>query len=198
MRERKWGLWSDRMPTEPTNYADIANAIAAWFALVVSAFSFLVSRQAHRLAEKAEARKSPNLFLYLDKGFSRTEPKQGDKIYAFLISINNRSDADNSVATIELHVTYLSPNKTELTIKVKSDATLLQEFSASGNALMPPLRIDAHQTVSGWCCFKFDNVILNGGKIEKHVISATDSYGNEAKVEPLIIQEYSHELMEKE
>lgn len=183
--------------SEPTNYADVASAIAAWLAFGVSILSFMISRQAHHLAKRAEERNSPLFSLYLENGYAKTSAEGTAKIYAFLISVTNRSASNNSISTIDLSLTYTSPTRTELTLKIRTDSKLSSEFPPTQNLLNPPIRIDAHQTTSGWCFFKLDRSILNGGKVDKHIIIVSDSYGNEAKIEPLIVQEYGHETLAK-
>jgi hypothetical protein len=76
----------------------IASASAAWLALLLSVFNFRTSRKALQLSEKQEERRKPLLVPYLQQGYIWPGPRPNIRVYAFLLSISNRSDNNNAVA----------------------------------------------------------------------------------------------------
>jgi hypothetical protein len=173
--------------------AAVATAIAAWMALLLSVLNFFTSRRALRISERQEARRKPSVVAYLQDGYIAVGVKPGSRVYAMLVSLSNRSDSDNAIAQAMLLLTYVKSNGTQLTFKVGADGELPKAFmDKSTSHLRIPIRIDAHQTVSGWCFFTVDEAILDGSYIDRTQVAFIDTYGNESTVEPLIIREYGH------
>jgi len=174
-----------------SNWADIATVAIAFLALIVSASSFAVSFWAARLAKKQEDRKRPELVASLVNSY--VEFKPDERIFAFLLSICNPSDSDNSVAAVALRVTYDVKPGHPVTVQLPSSTTRGDRFSRlkDFNLLGSPSRVDAHQTVQGWCMFRLPETVLSGGSIEGYSVVVTDSHGMEVGVKPILIQEYA-------
>jgi hypothetical protein len=174
--------------------AAIATAGAAWLALVLSFLSIGMSRKALRLQERQEDRRKPSLTPYLSDGFVRVASEGSSRLYAFLLSVSNGSDSDNTVAEVDLRLTYTTPASVQMTVKVRSNAEIGGAFvGGSGPPLVTPGRVDAHQTVSGWCFFRVEEAVLEGSRIERYVVALLDSHGSEVTVEPKIVREYGGE-----
>jgi hypothetical protein len=178
---------------ETSTLTTVATAIAAWIALVLSIINARTSRRALRLSEQQEARRKPSLAVYLQEGLVSPSPQQDARIYAFLLSVSNRSDNNNSVAEATLHLTYSKPQGRELTVKFIAKMEVPRPFQRNQTSLPIPTRIDAHQAISGWYFFCVDNAILNGARVERTVVVLRDTHGNEISAEPLILREYSDE-----
>ena len=181
------------MPSSLQLWATIASAGAAWIALVLSIINARTSRRALWISEQQEARRQPQLALYLQEGYVSLSMKPDARVYAFLISVSNRSDSDNAIAEIVLRLTYIKAGSTEFTVKTTAASESLGMLAAgSASHFRAPIRIDAHQTMSGWCFFAIDNVILGDARIERTVLAFLDTHGNESTVEPLIVREHGH------
>lgn len=170
---------------------NFANVAAAWLALGIALLSLLASRKALRLSEAREKRQLPRLVIYLADGYFRTLPGSNDRIYAFLLSISNPADSDNAIAEIQLCIKYRVTQKPTMVIKISSDATLKNFFDNPMRVtLQIPVRVDAHQTIQGWCLFRADSVLFKGALIEGYEIGFIDSHKIEHSIEPIIISEY--------
>jgi hypothetical protein len=175
--------------------AAVASATAAWMALLLSVLNFFTSRKALRISEQQEARRKPWVVPYLEDGYIAVGAKAGSRVYAILISLSNRSDSNNAIAQAVLHLTYVKSNRTQLTLKVGAESEPPSAFTdKSANHLRVPIRIDAHQTVSGWCFFSVDDAIVEGSRIDRTRVAFVDTYGNESTVESLIIREYGRNV----
>lgn len=175
-------------------WTGIATAIAAWLALVVSVLSLVIAIRAQRLAERQEARRTPVLKPYLVDGYVRTGA-DGNRVYAFLLSISNPSDIDNSVANIDLHVAYRrADDDMSMVLKVRASQDSASSITKPlESTLLPPQRVDAHQTLTGWAFFGVSREILTDTIIDGYRIVLTDTHGIEAAVEPIVVREYVNE-----
>lgn len=154
------------MQYDSSTWANIATAVAAWFALAPSLLSLVVSWRALRLTEHQERRRRPLLVPYLSDGYVRFISDTGARIYGFLLSVSNPADSDNAVAEADLRLTYRRADE-PTTVKVRSDAALGAAFgNRSGQTLSTPARIDAHQTVLGWVFFRLDKAVVKDGTVE--------------------------------
>jgi hypothetical protein len=176
-------------------FAAVASATAAWMALLLSVLNFFTSRRALRISEQQEARRKPSVVAYLQEGYVAVGVKPGSRVYAILVSLSNRSDNNNAIAQALLLLTYVKSNDTQLTLKVDAEGQPPNAFTdKSANHLQVPIRIDAHQTLSGWCFFAVDDAILEEAQIDRTQVAFIDTYGNESTVEPLIIREHGNNV----
>ena len=66
---------------------------------------------------------------------------------------------------------------------------------AQGHSLMGivdlrlPVRLAAHDTVSGWCHFAITSDMLRGNRIERYEVELTDAHCETITVNPLILSE---------
>jgi hypothetical protein len=171
-----------------------ASAIAAWLALLLSLLNFRTSRRALRLAEKQDDRRAPSLALYLGEGFFISQ-KSGGRVYAFLLSVSNRSDSNNAVASVFLRLTYRASGENDITVNISCETEAPAFFRERNLAMVPlPARIDAHQTSSGWFFFQVSEEILRDSTVERLKVIAIDSHDQQAEIEPLITRELSDAL----
>jgi hypothetical protein len=170
-----------------------ASAGAAWLALIISLINFIFSMKRER---RQEQRQKPLLIPYLQDGLVQRSSDHSSRIFAFLLSVSNRSDFNNAIADVEMRLTYAPSSGVQLTVKLVANAECGEAFAElAPRALSIPARLDAHQTLSGWCFFRVEEAVLEGSKwIEKHVVTLVDSHGIEASIEPIIVREYGSEV----
>ncbi len=175
-------------------------------ALLVSAcsafFSWRSGRNAARalaISEKQEMRRQPQLGIYFFNGYRRLVPKR--QLFGFLVSVSNPTDINNSVARAELQITYSTENDMSAVLRIQHNAALgadigsntVSEESASVTVLSMPLRIDAHQTVSGWLLFALDNDAIHMGTIDAHSLILEDTHGVSTETDSIMVREWMDE-----
>lgn len=169
-------------------WVNVANATLALCALVVSIFSLLASRRATRLAEAQEERRKPKLSAYMQECHYKNGANGAYRKYAFLLSLRNTSDSDNALAEINLHLSYSTPSKMQMTVKIPADTGNHRDIGSP--LLAVPLRIDAHQASLGWCFFHVEKALLQNANIERYTVSLVDSHGVEAVADAIIVPEH--------
>jgi hypothetical protein len=178
-----------RMSADDFSLPAIASAAAAWIALILSGGSLLVSRKAMKIAQQQEDRRKPLLVPYYRDGFFQRDPDGNGRIYALLLSISNRSDSNNTIAELELRITYSTPDNRQVTLKLRAEAKAEQSLEPlSFPYLAMPQRIDGHQAVICWCHFRLSAHILESfQRIERYVVGVIDSDVTDATVEPILL-----------
>src|SRR5690348_14770933 len=122
-------------------WTDIVVAAAAVVAVMVSLVSLGVSWRALRLSEKQEKRKDPRLVpQLLDSHFEALAG--GGRVYSFWLSVRTPADADNAIAQIEMHVSYLLAGATRVTVKLPTSA-VSETLNGKRPRLAAPIRITA-------------------------------------------------------
>lgn len=171
-------------------WIEVASAVAAWVALICSLWSLSISQAAFRLAKIQDDRRKPNTVPFLHKSFVNFLNEPNGCAYAFLTSISNRSDSNNSIARIELLIFYeLDENVTTLT--VNTDSQFGKYFQGDGGTPLDlPANIDAGQTATGWLYFFARAQLISDIQIEKYVVRFTDSHGQHSTLSTILLQEY--------
>lgn len=165
---------------------------------MLSIINTRTSRRALKLSERQEERRKPSLAAHLHEGFTAFSPSLDARIYAVLLSVRNTSDNNNSIADASLYITYTRLEGGPFRIKVTAKLELPTPFQQAQNPLLIPVRIDAHQVISGWYFFSVDSAILRDARVERTLIVLRDTYGNEISIEPMILREFSYENVAKE
>jgi hypothetical protein len=80
-----------------------------------------------------------------------------------------------------------------ITIKLPIDPTSKTKTPNGRKALEIPARIGSNDTISGWCSFSARSEVISGAKIQSQNIVITDSHGELAEVEPIILKAHSNE-----
>ena len=141
-------------------WAAIASAVAAWIAFALSIFNLRTSRLALRISEAKESRRKPSIASYLQDAYITVGAKPNARVYAVLVSLSNKSDNDNGIASAALNLTYAKTGGAEFAIKVSPENEAPKIFAdKSTKHLQVPFRIDAHQTISGWTFFAVEDAI---------------------------------------
>jgi|HubBroStandDraft_6_1064221.scaffolds.fasta_scaffold128850_2 hypothetical protein len=179
--------------SDPYFWASVASAIAALVAAVITWRIARATSATLRLAEAQEHRRRPNLTVYLAESFYKA--KQRSRLLGFCVSVSNLSDADDSIAKIELQINYTTSNGMCMALRIPSDAKLVRELGfKESSVLIPPVRIDSHQTVAGWVLFELKEALLEDRKLETYVLLFQDTHGAVSKLEQAIIRERVDEI----
>ena len=173
-----------------STWASIVASIIAAISAIIALRSNSFSKMALKLAERQEQRQQPSLTIYLRDSYVRyvdAEPRH--RIYGFWLLISNTSESDNSIAHLDLLVTYTMPSGIQMTLKVPSDSTLGLGIPDVAGALIIPTRIDGHQTIGGWSYFKVGEALLAESVVEGYTIAISDVHGGLTTIEKSIVQE---------
>jgi hypothetical protein len=164
----------------------LASALAAWTAVLVSWKNARTAGRNSRLAEKQELRRRPTLVSYLADGYS--EAKDDRRILGFSVSISNPSDTNNSIAQIELALSYTTSTGVFMTMKIPSSG-LASTTVGNVKMLEPPVKVDAHQSVAGWVFFEIKNELIKGCRLDNYILQFQDSHGDVNSLEQVIMRE---------
>jgi hypothetical protein len=177
--------------------AAILSAIAAWLALAFSIYGVYAARKALRISEIQEERQKPDLVPYLVQSSYCFDEDDKNRIYAFLISISNRSDSNNAIARADLTITYETSSHALMSVKIDTDVSVGSSFPVDTDVpFRLPVRIDAHQTLSGWLFFRADRSIFHGHDIVGRRIVFSDTHGVEQALEIYLVKEIERETVE--
>ena len=132
-------------------------------------------------------------------GYRRYLPDK--QLFAFLISLTNPSDINNSVAQAELQLTYVLDNNIKAVCRIPHSPALAEttsdENGSPANVFSMHTRIDAHQTLVGWLLFSLDEKVIVGRTIDAHRIIVDDSHGTSTETEPILVREWTDETPKK-
>ena len=174
------------------DWLSATNAIIPWLALLLSIIGIYTSKKSLRISEAQEERQKPLLSLFLQDGYVRYHPESSSRYFAFLLTVGNRSDVDNSISEIHLRLSYTTSAGVELVVKIPSSVDAEKVFEEySRPSLSTTDRKDAHQTISGWIYFQVKDALLENCQIERHSIAIIDCHGIEGSVEPIMVREFS-------
>jgi hypothetical protein len=183
------------MNSNPLPWTDITIALGTVAAIVISLVSLYFSAAAKSLADKQEKRRTPKLIPLLGQAYVRSLPDQQIHVYAFYLTVSNPMDANNAISLVDLNITYLNQSNTIMTVKLRAEPSDDDKFMHKlAKHLAAPIRVAAHDTVSGWCYFRVEAALLKGMSIDGYELILTDTQGQRSQVEPIMIQEYRDAL----
>jgi hypothetical protein len=173
-------------------WTPLVAAAAAWAGAFVAYLNARRSSQALRLAEQQEARRRPVLVPSLLRGYLHRVDE--DRIYMFLLSVSNPSDSDNAIAQIDLRIEYRTSSNFLAAVYVPGVSLEHEMFGQDKQSCLDiPVRVDAHQTVTGWVSFRVKRALLEDRIVDTYVIVSTDSHGERASIETILPQELVYE-----
>jgi hypothetical protein len=181
---------------DPSFWIAILSALGSCVAALFAWFSWTVAKNALKIEQGRELRQRPTLVPYLVDGFCKFV--KGSRLFVFSVSLSNPSDVDNSVALIELRVDYTMKDGMFMSLKVPVTAKVADELGRGERKLLvPPLRIDAHQTISGLIFFEFNESLVRDSRIDAYTVLIQDAQGGVIKLEQTIVRELADETPEK-
>ncbi|MCK5613670.1 hypothetical protein KAR91_68025 [Candidatus Pacearchaeota archaeon] len=178
------------MPNFMVIVISIGSLLAAWVAAIMAFRSNNIAKKSLRIVEEQAKGRSPLLVPYLMKSLFITTRDESNRIYAFLVSLTNRSDLDNSVVNIQLQLNYRRPGQPEASIVLPHNLELRTYLNEENqNILLEPLKTPAHDTVSGLILFECNTGILDDIIVDTYDIIFTDSNGLQCKLQPIFMTE---------
>ena len=173
-----------------SSFTDFPGIIAS-AALAVSLTAVLIAQGRWRIETDREARQQLGLEPTLVDSFYETDGASQHRVYAFQLTVRNRSDRRNAVAEAELTISRTTPMETEVpamlpTVRPGETAPVYGE----GASIPIPAAFPAHDTISGWLLFRVPRTILKGAKIEGYWISLRNTARDETQLEPIFVREY--------
>jgi hypothetical protein len=178
-----------------SDWIAVGSLLAAWVAAMMACGSWFVARRSLAFAKEQTLGARPRMVPYLVDGFVASERRTGKRIYAFSVSLSNRSNTDNSLSNTELLLTYFRPNQPTSTLVLAHDAQLGALLNINGGVLSRTEPVPAHQTIVGWIFCGIDERILDGAAVDSYEVRFTDSHGIQAKLTPVIMRELVDEKM---
>lgn len=170
------------------NSIEIWKVLPAWFALIFSSLSLVVSVLSFKVAKRKEERSLPNIAFYHDSGFTTAEV-DGSRSYKFAMSLTNRSEASSSIIMIE--GILLGITKTGVDISLRIPCAV--DNADASNPLKPGAKIAAGETLAGRISFVATPHMLKSlFKIERFRISVTDGFGEQYLFNPGPLREINH------
>jgi hypothetical protein len=166
--------------------------------LLISLRSNSIAKKSLKISESQEKRQQPLFTTDLSNSFSLSVIDKKITIYAFLLTINNPTDINNSIKRIEFTINY---NKNNQLLNYSTDHKQeLVKFCNNVSAISLPFDISAHQAAIGWTLFGIENEIIEDSYIESYLITMTDTHGFQIFVKPIIVCEvmYHEKEMENE
>jgi hypothetical protein len=113
----------------------------------------------------------------------------------FLFSVSNPSDSDNAIAQIDLRIEYRTTSNFLSAVYVPSVSLDDEMFRQDNHSRLGiPVRVDAHQTVTGWVFFRVKKALLEDCTVDTYIIVTTDSHGEKISIETALPQELVHEV----
>jgi hypothetical protein len=176
------------MPANTCTFTTYLPIIISIIAIGLSIADFVIAKRALRISQIDFEERKPNLVPYLINGFSLIFPDY--KIYAFYISVSNRSNNDNGIAEINLKIEFAQEINNLGNLLFQHDDSLVEKIILPSNhPFSMPVEIGAHKTVSGWVLCKASKSILQSKTIENYRIQIIDSHAMLSQVNQIIIQE---------
>lgn len=173
------------------------SALALLVSCCSAFFSWRSGKNATRalaITESQERRRQPQLGIYLVNGYRRLAPNR--QLFVFLVSVSNPTDINNSIARAELQITYLLENDVKAVCRVQHISALGENEMRDGmqaTVFSLPVRIDAHQTVSGSLLFALDSDVIRRGTIDTHSLILEDTHGVSTNTNPITVREWTDE-----
>jgi hypothetical protein len=155
-------------------------ALASLVVSICSAiYSGLKASRALAISESQERRRQPQFGIHLANAYRQCTLKR--QLFGFLVSVANPTDINNSVARAELQITCLVRDRTSVVCRIQHNPQLNNRKSRNADPshaiFALPLRVDAHQTASGWFLFALDNDAIGAATIDAHSLLLEDTHG---------------------
>lgn len=178
------------MPEHLTIVISIGSLIAAWVAAMIAFRSSNITKRSLKMVEEQAKGRSPLLVPYLIKSSFFMTEDESRRIYAFSVSLTNRSDLDNSVVDVQLQLNYHRPGQPGASIVLPHDMKLRTFLGKEvSDVLSNPLKTPAHDTIAGLVLFECNTKVLEDVIIDSYDIIFVDSNGLRSKLQPILLTE---------
>jgi hypothetical protein len=173
-----------------TNAALLISISSAVLSLVAAFYTRSMAqstKKAYQLAARQDARREPELALYLVDAQSF---RSGERIeVAVSVTASNPTDIDNSLVRAELGIEYHRSDRQAIVLKIAptEESSTIPGFTPQ-KTLSIPLPISAHQSAAGWLIFKLPP-LLSGSVIDHYFLLVEDSHQKTTTLANLFIRE---------
>lgn len=176
------------------SWAAIAGAIATFIIALLTLFNVRVARNSLKLMEQREKRLQPALQLFHINSYLKRDKEQNSRIYAVNISITCASDTDNSVQDLSMRIYFKRNQATVSNVAIPIMKNINKAVTDlvgvnSQEIIVIPLKIRAHEAVTGWALFNISNEFLADSSIENYQVVLTDVYSKESFFEIKVMRE---------
>lgn len=159
--------------------------------LLISLFSLYFTAQNRRLILSQERRRQPRLLATLVHCYFHDDEAGAGRSYAFLITVTNPTDANNTIAYAELSIGYSTVEVSRMIMKLRANEGPDKFYlKGRGEPIAVPAAIAAHGAISGWLHFYVPAAALTNRQIDYYRLTLTDPHGEVAAVDPILIEEY--------
>lgn len=175
------------------NIETIVSALSAIAALLSALYAFrsnVLAKKALALAEDDYYSKKENFKLYLIEGINYLT-KEGIYIFAFNVSVINKSTINNTIFRIELIINFIRDDESIGKVILQHNGELSSFIK--GHNVSPfnqPTEVAAKSSLANWCLFTTDNKLADFGVIKKYTLKVTDTFGNITSTDSYIVKEY--------
>lgn len=180
-------------------WAAIISAAAAVMAAWLSARANRIAQRSLELAQNQDARRMPNLELYLVNAyFKRVDGRKG-RVYVFRIRVSNRSEADNSIRAAELSIVSVEGEAdtrkgVNVNIRLSHDPHLVSLLDETTHeTLNIPAKIGAYETLEGFLLFHISESLLNRMTVDAYHLEVVDAQGLASHIQAIVVIEAKHE-----
>lgn len=176
------------------SWAVIAGTIATFIIASLTFFNVRVARNSLKLMEQREKRLQPSLQIFHINSYVKRDKEQNSRIFAVNIGITCTSDTDNSVKDLSMRIYFKRDGGITSNIAIPIIKDIDKRVTdlvgvISDKILVVPLRIKAHEVITGWALFKISNEFLAGSNIENYQVILTDAHDIESYFEIRVMQE---------
>jgi len=176
------------------SWAAIVAAIATFIIALLTFFNVRVARNSLKLMEQREKRLQPSLHSFHINSYMKRDKEQNSRIYAVNIGITCASDTDNSVKDLSMRIYFKRDGGITSNIAIPNmqdvDQKVIDLVGVGADKIfVVPLRIRAHEGVTGWALFQIGNEFLAGSDIENYQVILTDVQDTESYFEINVMRE---------
>ena len=172
--------------TQWTEWAPIViSAIAVLVATVFGMSNRSTAKKALSLAQQAEARRSPQLDLYVNDSAVWRSADNGAREYGVHLMVVNPTDRASAIVMAELHVLY-SVEEHLSTVKIPAaDSSQRDDV----DAIELPRRLDANGAASGWLLFHVSEDLVRSSDVQRYDVVVRDVHDTIASVQVAVFRE---------
>jgi hypothetical protein len=154
---------------------------------LVSSFLFGLSsrrtaRRALALSERIDARRAPELDLYLSDSVAWRFSADDARLIGLHVQVANPSDRPGALVGMDLHVTYAVDGQLA-TLKVPHGGEMTHVLTTGLDIVELPRRLEANDAFQGWFLFYLAGDLTGRHPVDRYDVVATDVRGVVAELQ---------------
>lgn len=155
-----------------------------------SLYSTAVAHRAYTMARAQNSARDAPLDPYLEDSYRQRDVTGQATLYAFLLSITNRADAENCISNIVLRIRFEGHASELAMVDIPSlSRTTLPPSPEGRETLAIPQNMAPRSAVSGWVKFRVPDTAVGRRAIDVHEIRIGDSRGQVVERKVAFIKE---------